>query len=95
MRCEAGRRVFAHYGTDPDELWFRAIITAVHRNGVELFTFTLPRAFIPDLIPAGVRSLRTDVGQWVDVEYDDGDTEEMKPIRRIRPIYESSDEEDQ
>ena len=66
MRCEEGRRVFSHYGTDADELWFRAVVVKVHRN---------------------------DVGQWVDVRYDDGDTESMKPIKRIRAIYESSDDE--
>ena len=39
---------------------------------------------------------RSEVGQWVDVEYDDGDTETMKPIKRVRAmeIDSSSDEED-
>jgi len=67
VRCEAGRRVFSHYGEDADELWFRAVIVAVHRN---------------------------DVGQWVDVQYDDGDTELMKPIRRIRAIHVPSDDDE-
>jgi hypothetical protein len=66
VKCEAGRRCFAQYGSDADELWFRCTIVGVHRN---------------------------DVGQWVDVEYDDGDTEEMKPIKRVRPIDSSSDDE--
>ena len=54
VKCEAGRRVFAQYGEDPEELWFRGTITAVRRN---------------------------DVGQWCDVEYDDGESETWKPIR--------------
>ena len=37
---------------------------------------------------------RDDFGQWVDVEYDDGDKEEMKPIKRVRALdSDSSDEE--
>ena len=66
VKCEAGRRCYAQYGDDADELWFRATISAVHRD---------------------------EIGQWVDVAYDDGDTEEMKPIKRVRP-YESSSESD-
>ena len=38
---------------------------------------------------------RNDVGQWCDVEYDDGDTEAMKPIKRVRAIDDSSDSEDE
>ena len=69
MRCEEGRRCYAQFGSDRDELWFRATILHVHR---------------------------TDVGQWVDVEYDDGDKEEWKPIKRVRAIApdSSSSEED-
>ncbi len=37
---------------------------------------------------------RNDIGQWCDVEYDDGDTEAMKPIKRVRAIDDSSDSED-
>jgi hypothetical protein len=54
VKCEVGVRVFAQYGVDSDELWFRATVVGVHRS---------------------------DVGQWVDVEYDDGDVETMKPIK--------------
>ena len=50
VRCEPGRRCFAQYGVDNDELWFRATVVGVHRS---------------------------DVGQWVDVEYDDGDSEDV------------------
>ena len=69
VRCEVGRRVFAQYGVDADELWFRGTVVGVHRS---------------------------DIGQWVDVEYDDGDTEHMKPIKRVRALDEdsSSDESD-
>ena len=62
MRCEPGRRCFAQYGVDNDELWFRATVTKIHRN---------------------------DVGQWADVQYDDGDVETMKPIKRIKALEES------
>ena len=34
MRCEAGRRVFAQYGDDADELWWRATILKVVRDDV-------------------------------------------------------------
>ena len=67
VKCEAGVRVFAQYGTDQDELWFRATVIGVLRN---------------------------DVGQWVDVQYDDGDVEKMKPIKRVRALDDSSSSED-
>ena len=67
VKCEVGRRVFAHYGSGADELWFRATITAVHRN---------------------------EIGQYCDVEYDDGDAETMKPIKRVRAIDDSDSEDD-
>ena len=35
----------------------------------------------------------TDLGQWVDVEYDDGDIETNKPIKRVTPLESSSDSE--
>ena len=35
----------------------------------------------------------TDLGQWVDVEYDDGDIETNKPIKRVKPLESSSDSE--
>ena len=34
VRCTPGRRCWAQYGLDDDELWFRATVTAVHRNDV-------------------------------------------------------------
>jgi len=34
VRCIPGRRCWAQYGLDDDELWFRATVTAVHRNDV-------------------------------------------------------------
>ena len=34
VRCEPGRRCFAQYGVDNDELWFRATVTKIHRNDV-------------------------------------------------------------
>ena len=37
---------------------------------------------------------RNDVGQWVDVRYDDGDIETMKPIKRVKALAPESDEED-
>ena len=40
---------------------------------------------------------RNDIGQYVDVEYDDGDKERMKPIKRVRALgsdSESSDEDE-
>ena len=66
VKCEAGRRVFAQFGDDEDELWFRATVVGVVRN---------------------------DIGQYVDVEYDDGDVERMKPIKRVRAYASSSEEE--
>jgi len=69
VKCEVGRRVFAQYGDDSDELWFRGAIKAVHRN---------------------------EIGQYCDIEYDDGEVETMKPIKRVRAIdeSESSDSDD-
>ena len=34
VRCVPGRRCWAKYGLDDEELWFRATVTAVHRNDV-------------------------------------------------------------
>lgn len=68
VKCEMGRRVFAQFGSDEDELWFRATVVGVVRN---------------------------DIGQYVDVEYDDGDVERMKPIKRVRAMDEASSSEDE
>ena len=67
VRCEVGRRVFAQYGEDEEELWFRATITGVTRD---------------------------DIGQWCDVQYDDGDIENKKAIKRVRAIDSSDSESD-
>ena len=70
VKCRAGVRCFAQYGSDEDELWFRATVLDVHYD---------------------------DLGQYVDVEYDDGDVETYKPIKRVKaidPDPDSSSEED-
>ena len=36
----------------------------------------------------------TDLGQWVDVKYDDGDIETEKPIKRVKPLESSSDSDE-
>lgn len=36
---------------------------------------------------------RTEIGQWVDVQYDDGDFESMKPIKRVKAFEEESSDE--
>ena len=61
VRCERGRRCYAQYGHDGEELWFKATVVAVHR---------------------------TERGQLIDVEYDDGDEEKRKPMSRIRALPE-------
>ena len=73
VKCEAGRRVWAQHGDEPDALWFRATVIGVRRS---------------------------DIGQWVDVQYDDGEREMQKDIKRVKalddtPSDSSSEDEDE
>ena len=51
--------MWAQYGDDEDELWFRATVIGVRRS---------------------------DIGQWVDVEYANGEREMQKDIKRVKAL---------
>ena len=73
-------------------LWSAKVRCEVGRRVFAQYGTSADELWFPATI---TRVHRDDIGQWCDIEYDDGDAEKMKPIKRVRAIDDSdSDDSD-